>query len=206
MTQDSHTRQQMRLYCCNGNPAPIPVVDGWKRFLAFSQTAKNNFLPLLMSSLLGTSGQHVDDMLDAFCQDHGLSAQDVVSAVQSCDFIIRQAATLDLSLEAFQHDLDALSGGDDAGAKIISAKYDEIKAELRALIIQESLADHGNLLVGLDWRLDEITASDRGTQLNTVVVFLTLRYRAGNQIERITFQLSPEAMKELKRFTDRFGA
>jgi hypothetical protein len=112
---------------------------------------------------------------------------------------------LDLSLEAFHHDLDALSGGDHEGAKIISAKYDEMKAGLRALIIQNSLADHGNLLVGLDWRLDEITASDRGTQLNTVVVFLTLRYRAGNQIERITFQLSPEAMKELKRFTDRFG-
>lgn len=205
MIQNGQSRQQVLLYCCNGNPAPIPVVDGWKRFLGFSQTAKNNFLSLLMTSLMGPSGQYLDDMLDAFCRDNGLSAEDVVSAVQSCDFIIRQAATLDLSLETFQQDLNALSGGDDEGAKIILSKYDDMKAELRALIIQESLADHGNLLLGLDWRLDEITASDRGIQLNTVVVFLTLRYRSGNQIERITFQLSPEAMKELKRFTDRFG-
>jgi len=73
------------------------------------------------------------------------------------------------------------------------------------VIIQESLADHGKVLVGIDWREDNVTASDRGAKLNTTVVLLTLRYRENNRVERITLQLTPEAMKELKLFCDRFA-
>jgi len=52
--------------------------------------------------------------------------------------------------------------------------------------------------------VDNVTASDRGAKLNTTVVLLTLRYRDGNREERITFQLTPDAVRELKLFCDRF--
>jgi hypothetical protein len=34
---------------------------------------------------------------------------------------------------------------------------------------------------------------------------LTLRYRENNRVERITLQLTPEGIRELKLFSDRFS-
>ena len=59
--------------------------------------------------------------------------------------------------------------------------------------------------MGIDWRVDNVTASDRGAKLDTTVVLLTLRYRENNRVERISLQLTPEAIRELKSFSDRFS-
>jgi len=195
---------EIRLDCCQGNPAPLFVVEGWKRFLRFPARAMKGFWGLLAPALLEPANPSNKQRIELFSRQNGLAEKDVVSAVRSCDFLLRQASALDLDAATFQQDLAALSEEDQQGAEVILSQYDRAKADLRKLIIQESLADHGRVLVGVDWRVDNVTASDRGAKLNTTVVLLTLRYRDGNREERITFQLTPDAVRELKLFCDRF--
>jgi hypothetical protein len=59
--------------------------------------------------------------------------------------------------------------------------------------------------VGLDWRLDSVTASDRGVQLDSSVVLLTVRYRDCDSLKRLTLQLTSDSLRQLKTFVDRFG-
>ena len=204
--KDNVTRPpEIRLKCCQDRPIPQPVVEGWKQFLGFPEKAMNSFWDILRPALIQPANPNNRQRIESFCGDYGLEEKDVVAALRSCDFLMRQAAALDMDATPFRQDLAALSEGDKHGAEVILSQYEEVKANLRKVIIQESLADHGNVLVGIDWRVDNVTTSDRGTKLNTTVVLLTLRYRDANRTERITLQLTPEGMKELKLFCDRFA-
>jgi len=196
---------EIRLKCCQDRPVPQPVVEGWKQFLGFPEKAMNNFWGILRPALMQPANPNNRQRIESFCGDNGLIEKDVVAALLGCDFLMRQASALDMDAVAFRQDLAALSEGDEQGAEVILSQYEGAKADLRKQIIQESLADHGNVLVGIDWRVDNVTVSDRGTKLNTTVVLLTLRYRDANRTERITLQLTTEAMKELKLFCDRFA-
>jgi len=196
---------EIRLKCCRDRPVPQPVVEGWKQFLGFPEKAMNNFWGILRPALMQPANPSNKQRIESFSREHGLSDKEVVSAMRSCDFLLRQASALDMDVTPFRQDLAALSEGDEQGAEVILSQYEGAKADLRKVIIKESLADHGKVLVGIDWRVDNVTASDRGAQLDTTVVLLTLRYRENNRVERITLQLTPEAMKELKLFCDRFA-
>jgi hypothetical protein len=204
--EDNATRPpEIRLKCCQDRPVPQPVVEGWKKFLGFPEKAMNNFWGILRPALMQPTNPNNRQRIESFCGDYGLKETDVVAALRGCDFLLRQAAALDMDGAPFRQDLAALSEGDEQGAEVILSQYKGAKAGLRKVIIQESLADHGKVLVGIDWRADNVTASDRGTKLDTTVVLLTLRYRDANRTERITLQLTPEAMQELKLFCDRFA-
>jgi len=196
---------EIRLQCCQDRPVPQPVVEGWKQFLGFPEKAMNSFWGILRPALMQPANPKNRQRIESFCGDYGLIEKDVVAALRGCDFLMRQASALDMDATPFRQDLAALSEGDEQGAEVILSQYEGAKADLRKQIIQESLADHGNVLVGIDWRVDNVTVSDRGTKLNTTVVLLTLRYRDANRTERITLQLTTEAMKELKLFCDRFA-
>ena len=206
MEQEDNANQppKIMLKCCQDRSAPHAVVEGWKKFLGFSEEVMNNFWGILRPVLIQPANSNNRQRIESFCSDYGLKEKDVAAALRSCDFLLRQAAALNMDDAPFRQDLAALSEGDKQGAEVVLSQYEEAKTDLRKKIIQESLADHGNVLVGIDWRVDNVTASDRGTKLNTVVVLLTLRYRDANRTERITLQLTPEAMKELKLFCDRF--
>jgi len=195
----------IRLRCCQDRPVPEAVVEGWKQFLGFPEKAINNFWSILWPALMQPANPNNRQRIESFCGDYGLKDKDVVAALRSCDFLLRQAAALDMDATPFRQDLAVLSEGNEQGAEVILSQYERAKAELRKVIIQESLTDHGNVLVGVDWRVENVTASDRGTKLNTTVVLLTLRYRDANRTERITLQLTPEAIRELKLFSDRFS-
>jgi hypothetical protein len=196
---------EIKLNCCQGRPAPVPAVEGWRQFLRFPEQARKGFWGVLLPALLEPANPANKQRIEAFSREHGLEEVAVVSAMRGCDFLIRQACALDMDTASFRQDLTALSEGDEQGAEFILVQYDGAKADLRKFIIQESLADHGKVLVGIDWRVDNVTASDRGAKLNTTVVLLTLRYRENSRVERITLQLTPEAIRELKSFSDRFS-
>jgi hypothetical protein len=206
MDQKSDTKPpEIKLNCCQGRPAPVPVVEGWRQFLRLPEQARKGFWGVLLPALLEPANPANKQRIESFSREYGLEEEAVVSAMRGCDFLLRQASALDMGAAPFRQDLAALSEGDEQGAEVILSQYDGAKADLRKVIIQESLADHGKVLVGIDWRVDNVTASDRGAKLNTTVVFFTLRYRDGKRTERITFQLTPDAVKELKLFCDRFA-
>lgn len=196
---------QIKLQCCLGNPAPAPVVEGWKQFIQLPDTARKDFWSLLAPVLFEPTNPANKQHIESFLKKHSLTEEILAGAIQSCGFLLRQASSLDMDALAFQQDLILLSGGEQQYAETIISQYDSAKANLRNILIQESLADHGKVLVGIDWRMDNVSASNRCAKLDKTVVLLTLKYRENNRIERTTLQLTPDAIKELKNFTDRFS-
>ncbi len=82
--------------------------------------------------------------------------------------------------------------------ELVLASYETVREPLRREIIKAAVADHGKLLVGIHWRMDTIQASERGAKLRTTVAMLTLHYREGAEAGRITLQVLPDMMGELK--------
>jgi len=193
------------LHCFGDRPAPPQVLDGWKQLLGFPRAARDGFWNLLGIALMEPANPKFHERLEAFCREHALAEKHAVGAIKACDILLRQASALDLDRERFGEDLAALSDGQQDGPELLLSRYDAVKLELRKRILEGSLADHGKVFVGLDWRLDTVASSDRGAGINADVILLTLRYREGERLERITLQLTPEGLKELKLFTERLG-
>lgn len=195
---------KLRLHSCSGNPPPVAVVDGWDFFLALPATARADYLALFDHGIRQPLDPGYEHALRQVCQAHGLDEAKTLASLQACEYLMRQASGLNIDRNAFRQDLGALSGNDFTAAGEILTRFDTLRPEFRRSIFLESLADHGKVLVGLDWRVDNLVNSDRGSQLHASVVFLTLRYRDGDKTDRISLQLTPEALQELRRFTERF--
>ncbi len=193
------------LHCFGDNPAPPHLTDGWKQLLGFPKAARDGFWSLLGIALMEPGNPKFHERLEAFCREHALAEKHAVAAIKACDVLLRQASALDLDRERFAEDLAALSDGEQEGPEILLSQYEAVKLELRRRILEGSLADHGKVFVGLDWRVDTVASSDRGAGINADVILLTLRYREGERLERITLQLTPESLKELKLFTERIS-
>ncbi|MFH1844615.1 MAG: COMM domain-containing protein [bacterium] len=197
---------QISLQCLNGATAPQPVVQGWQGLAKFAETVRREFWELLGAVVMAPADPDNQARLEAFCDANELERDTVFGAIQACDFLLGNATALNLEPDGLRQDLTALSGGQTAVATEFQDRYQAAKPLLRNRLMEATLSDHGKLLTGLDWRVDNVTASDRGAQLNATVVYLTMRYRDGENQDRVTFQLTPEALKQLKAFTDRFGS
>lgn len=200
-----HPSSGAALHSFAGNPAPPALVDAWRRFRGLDSEARSALWAIVVPLILEPADPEHRRRLEAFCRDHQVAEDVAVAVVQACGQLLRQAGALDLDQEHFRQDLATLSNGTTVDAGVLLDRYDELKGRLRRQIVAETLAQHGKVLVGLDWRVDQVVGSDRGTRLNTSVVFLTLRYRDGDRLDRITLQLTPEALTELKQFSERIG-
>ena len=194
------------LQCLGGAPVPPAVVEGWRGLIRFPEESYPGFWELLGAVVMEPEDPHYQSKLESFCQDQKLELQPVLRALQACDFLLASATTINLDPKLFLKDLTTLSNGETSVPDDLLNHYQAALPHLRNRLIEATLADHGKLLTGLDWRVDNVTTSDRGTQLNSTVIYLTLRYREGDNQDRLTLQLTPAGMKQLKAFTDRFGA
>jgi COMM domain len=186
-----------------GQSPPKHVTDGWGRFLEFPAEAQPDFWDLVVSAVLQPADPGHRERFALFRQRHELPEGDLVAAIQACGVLLRQACAHDLDRERFGRDLAALSNGRAAATAPLLDRYDDIKRHVRQQLVAEALADHGKVLVGIDWRVDRVVNSSKGANLDATVVVLTFRYREGDRLERITLQLTPEALSELKAFTER---
>ncbi|ANM28747.1 hypothetical protein ABI59_02660 [Acidobacteria bacterium Mor1] len=187
-----------------GSPAPPPVLDGWRRLARFPDGALKQWWALLEPAVVRPTLLEDGVRVAEFAQMFGLGHEDVRMAVQATAFLVTQSMAIDLAGEKLAADLEKLGAKSPEAAKIVADGYEERRPRLRELIVEWSLADHGNLLVGLDWRVDEIKTSSHGAELNTPVVLMTLKYRGGDGDKRLTLQLTPSAMQRLTEFVGRF--
>ena len=202
-TEDSASPPQIRLHCLNGQAAPAEVLNGWKRFAELPEDALMGFWGRLAPVLINPADASCSTRLETFCRENDIPLERGRAAAQALELLLGRAAALDIDIERFRQDLAALSGDPSRATELVLAQYAGVKAELRKHIVVETLSDHGKLLVGVNWRVDKLTASERGVQLDTPVVFLTLIYRDGGNLDRITLQLTPDGMKDLQRFCSR---
>jgi len=144
-----------------------------------------------------------EELLDVFCAAYRVDDEDLARAVKACRFVIREAAQRDVPAGAVAEDLDRLCPGDPLVKELLLAGYEPARERIRHDIVKAAVADHGKLLVGVKWRLDAIQASERGARLGTPVALLTLHYLEGTEKGRVTLQVLPDMMGELKQVCEK---
>lgn len=194
------------LHCLGGQAPPEALEQGWQALEGLPKGDATTAFWDLFGAFLSEPGHPSHDALfQTYVDMHGVDAQNVLTAMDACNQLLNHSVALDLPDALFQEDVETLAGGKTAQGVELIRRYAGARPVLRQRVIEETLSDHGNVLVGLDWRLDRVEASDRGNQLNASVVFLTLNYRDRDEVKRITLQLVPESLQLLKSFIDRFG-
>lgn len=198
MSAETTDQPTLTLHCFAGAAPPQEIIEGIKYMGKLPERGIQQIWPLIEASLQTPDASGNNDLLRWFCEQQTLDPTLVMTAVRCLDLMLRQAAALDLSSEAFREDIEILWADDSAVVQLLLPRYAAVHAWLRQRIVEDTLADHGKVLVALDWRLDQVHASHRGTSINTPVAFLRLNYREGEEPRQISLQLTPDTVRTLR--------
>lgn len=191
--------------CFPDSAPPDAVIAGWRALLGLPRPALRNLWMLLREALENPASPDSRQLVESYADRFDANAGNVFAAVRACDFLLRQGASIDVPAAAFQADLERLSASDPAGIELLMPHYGEVRDRLRLRMLEDTLAEHGNVLLGFDWRIDRVTVSNHGSMADTTVVFLNLKYRAGKEERQLALQLPPRALLALKAFWQQFA-
>jgi hypothetical protein len=193
----------VRLYCLGGGEAPSDLGADLRRLVRLPVEALQKLWQVLAPSLAESIAKETEQLLDLFCAAYKLDEEDLARALKACRFVIREAAQRDVPAEAVAEDLDRLCPGDPLLKELVLAGYEPARAQIRHEIVKAAVADHGKLLVGIKWRVDAIQASEQGAKLGMPVALLTLHYLEGAEAGRVTLQVLPDMMGELRQVCEK---
>jgi hypothetical protein len=198
---DREASARPKLRCLAGGEAPPGLSRDIEGVAALAPAAKQRFWEALGPSLSEPLPSSVEGILDDFCRRHEAPGAGLASALKGCRFLIREASKVDLPRAALAEDLDALGIGADARA-ILLGGYDKAKAFVRAEILRGALVGHGKLLLRADYRVDNIVAASDGARFSAPIALVTLAYQEGQRRDQITLQMTPDALRELKKMCE----
>jgi hypothetical protein len=192
-----------RLYCLGGGEAPPELGADLRRLVSLPREALEKLWQVLAPSLADSIAKETEDLLDVFCSAYGADPEELGRLIKACRFVIRNAAQRDVPAAAVSQDLDRLCPGDPLVRDLLMAGYGAARERIRHEIVKAAVSDHGKLLIGVKWRLDAIQASEGGMQLKMPVALLTLHYLEGSESGRVTLQVLPDMMGELKKVCEK---
>jgi hypothetical protein len=184
------------LHCWGGEQPPSEVALGVKDIALLNDGARRHFWEALGPSLQHPLPDDLDQRIAAFQREHDVAEGPLVRAIQACRALLRKAARRSLSPEVFAEDLRAL-GGEELEALLMPG-WERAMTALRQEVLYGSLIDHGKLLVGVDWRVDQMMVSHRGDKLQSPVAQVTFRYMEGKEEHRLTVQALPDTLGALQ--------
>jgi len=192
-----------RLYCLGGGEAPPELGADLLRLTRLPAEAVQKLWQVLPPALADAITKETEQLLDVFCAAYRVDEDEFGRAIRACRFVIREGAQRDVPAEAVAQDLERLCPGDTLVQALVLAGYEPAKAQLRQEILKAAVVDHGKLLVGVKWRVDAVHASERGARLQMPVALLTFHFREGADTGRVTLQVLPDMMKELRAVCDK---
>ena len=201
--ENPHSVPAPKLRCLAGAEVPQDVLARWRVFESIPDSARSEIWEVLARVIVHGLNDEVNEYCAEFCSHHGLEPVTLDHSIAVCQFLLSQAARMNLDLAGFRVDLEALRGGGGQSAEVLTIHYEEMLGVLRRQILEGSLFDHGKVFTGLDWRVDLVGASDRGLHIDTPVALLTLRHQEGSgdtaDRGRVSLYLVPEAVSQLRQ-------
>ncbi len=187
----------VKLRCLGGEAAPPDLAAHLRRLRDLPEGARLEIWKAIDASLGETISPETEQVLDAFCARHAITADELGAVLKACRFLLGAAARTNAGKEQLAADLDALTGGHALTREILLSGFDRAKGRLRQAILRGTIEDHHRLVVDIGWQLEHVVASDRGEHLGVGLAALTFRYREGGDDKRITLHLLPDAVRSL---------
>jgi len=193
-----------RLRCLGGHQAPPEVGADLAMLKMLPLAARRQLYRVLGPCLAEPIPNTMDERIDEFCRELHVDAEVLARVLRASRFVLREASIADLSEADLAEDLATLG---DTGeiTNVLSPGYEMVKKVVRAEVARGALADHGKVVERVAWRMDQVTSSSRGGNLNIPVGVLTLWYRDGERLEQVTVQFPPDAQQELRQMCARFA-
>jgi hypothetical protein len=189
----------IHLQSLGGGEAPPDLPGDLRRLLRLPPAALSKLWQVLEPCVVVQDlSEETSRLLDVFCAAHRIDTDELGRVIKSCRFLIGEAARRDLSEDQLRSDLEALCPDTLLIHEVLLVGYGRAKAAIRQGLAVAALVGHGKLLLGADWRLDTIQTSAQGAKLGVSVAMLTLHYREGQENRRITLQVLPDMMGQLK--------
>ncbi len=189
---------QPLLFCLDGNPAPAELGPALAYIRQLPESAQEHFDQLLLPTLGAEPEDQLDSRLSRMARHHELDLETLAPAVKAARLVLRQAAAYNLTAEQVSQDVQALTS-DTPLAQLLATLYEGVLLELRREIARVTLAAHGRVLTGVEWRIDTIGSGDRGRALDMPVALMTFQYQDGETNGRITLQMVPEMVEQLRQ-------
>jgi hypothetical protein len=198
MNEPRHLPSPPALHCLGGKSAPAPILADLAALLRLPRAAQEHFWEALGPALQDPAPPGLAEVLDAFCQEQGVTPADLGRAIKASRFLFREATRRDLDRRLFAADLAAVSPADEALGAILLPRYEEARQRVGHELAARSIAGHGKILLDVEWRTDTVTASNHGAGLQAKVAFLTLLYEDNGRRETITVQALPSVLRKLE--------
>jgi len=198
------------LICLDGEKAPAAIADDLRLVASLSAAARGRFWDALGPALPEPVPDSVETSLDAFSRAYEVHPNVLGRMLKASRFLVREASARNLDRAQFEEDIVRLCGGamsPEAAivAPILLSHYDAARASLGAVAFRETVADHGDVLRSVEWRLDAVLASSRGHTGGTRMAVLTLGYGRGPEEKRLTLHVTPDKLEELRRACERMS-
>jgi hypothetical protein len=195
------TRTRLPLYCLAGAVAPPALASDLLKLLTLPPEAATRFWQVLAPCLAEPVTRAAEEHLDLFCAAYGIPEDDLARAVKATRFLVREAVSRDVPSAAVGADLDALCPGAWQVREIVLGGYDEARTILRRDMLHAAIAEHGQLLVKVGWRRDQMLATERG-KIDAPLGVLTLHLREGAETQRLTVFALPDVVRALRAACD----
>ncbi len=169
-----------------------------QRIEALPAAAQDALWEVVEPNLAKKLDDRVEVTVTRFCRTHQVSPDDLAPCIRALRFLLCHGAHLALPPERFAEDL-ARRAAPALVDRVIAPLYARAFSQLRRRLVVTSLAEHGKLVMGVDWRLDTVRASQDGQRIDAEVAQVTFRYQEGAESRRVTLQLLPEMVEDLLR-------
>lgn len=191
-------------HCFSSDGPPDAVIVGMRALLGLPRAAQSHLWHLIRVGLEESETPEHRPLIDSYAMRFEANPAHLLAAVRTCQFLLRQAAARRVQQADFIRDVELLSAGQSSAVELLAPHYARVTGQLRLKLLEDTLADHGNVLIGFDWRIDTISLSSHGELDGVPVVFMNLAYRHGEETKKLALQLSPSAVASLKAFWERF--
>jgi hypothetical protein len=184
-------------------PASIPA--DLSALVELPEKARAAFGEILGPCLEPKLREDTDRLIEAFCRKYDAVGNQLALALRGARFMIWEAAKSRATAGDLSRDLVTLVG-EAHGATlttILLPVYEAATERIRGEILRRALADHGTVVVGVDWRKDRIVSSPHGRAIDADIATLTLSCREGNDTRRVSVQLDKEMLVRLRTACDR---
>lgn len=189
----------VRLRCLAGGALAEDAVESARRVTKLTPKALGGLGAVIHPCVSGPMTPELSERLTRFCLAHEVAEADLGHVLKVCRLLLREGSAADLTKEDFDQDVRAVFGEVPELLDIMQREYEALRPSLRAALLSDSLVQHGNVLVDLDWRIDVLAADRHALKLGVPVALVTLHYRNADRHERLTLQLTSEQLQRLEQ-------
>ena len=199
---------EILLFAFDGKPAPDELLPALRGLCTLSATVRAELGALLGPCLEPLPEEQLDNRIGRICRRHELDPRVLGPGFKAAVLLFRTAVAVACTPAELGQDLralDALEGASGDGATLESLLlpvFEEAYPAMRMQIVRDSIAAHGRVLTGVEWRIDTLGASNRGRKLEVPVALMTFAYQEGTRSERFTVQMLPDAVAQLREICD----